>query len=120
MRCSAWRLLKNEDGAAAPTIALSLVALIAAGGVAFDYARMATMHTELQDAADQAALAAASQLDGATGACARATAAASDLLTNKTYFASFASGRNVTVTDTNSCDGSGNIKFYQSYNQTTD
>ena len=48
-----------------------MVALIAAGGIAFDYARLAAMDTELQDAADQAALAAASQLDRQTGACAR-------------------------------------------------
>src|SRR5258705_5903822 len=89
MVCSGRRLLRNSDGAVAPTIALSLVALIAAGGLAFDYARMATMHTELQDAADQAALAAATQLDGQPGACARAAAAAADLLTNKTYFASY-------------------------------
>jgi len=38
--------------------------LIAAGGIAFDYARLAAMDTELQQAADQAALAAVTQLDG--------------------------------------------------------
>jgi Flp pilus assembly protein TadG len=120
MRCSGWQLLRNEDGAVAPTIALSLIALIAAGGIAFDYARLATMHTELQDAADQAALAAATQLDGQANACSRAAAAAADLLTNKTYFASYGSGRNVTVQNEATCDASGSIKFYQSYNQTTD
>ncbi len=62
------RLWKNTSGAVAPTIALSLVALIAAGGIAFDYARLAAMDTELQQAADQAALAAATQLDRADDA----------------------------------------------------
>ena len=80
MRRSARRLLSDIDGAVAPTIALSLVGLIAAGGVAFDYTRMASMETELQTAADQAALAAASQLDGNGGACSRAANAAVSML----------------------------------------
>ena len=62
-----WRalgnLFNNSKGAVAPTVALSLFALIASGGIAFDYARLAAMDTELQDAADPAALAAATQLD---------------------------------------------------------
>ena len=117
---SGKKLFGNTKGSVAPTVALSLVGLIAAGGVAFDYARMATMHTELQDAADQAALAAATQLNGQASACARAAAAASDLLTNKTYFATYASGRNVTVQNDSACDGIGNIKFYKTYDQVND
>ena len=59
-----WRQLGgHEGGAVAPIVALSLFGLIAAGGLAFDYARLAAMDTELQTAADQAALAAATQLD---------------------------------------------------------
>lgn len=81
------RLWKQTDGAVAPTVALSLVGLIAVGGVAFDYAHLAAMDTELQQAADQAALAAATQLDGQSGAIARATAAANTLITNKTLLA---------------------------------
>ena len=57
------RFRVDESAAIAPTFALSLFALIAVGGIAFDYARLAAMDTELQNAADQAALAAASQLD---------------------------------------------------------
>ena len=68
-------LWSDNSGAVAPTVALSLIALIAVGGVAFDYARLATMDTELQNAADQAALAAASQLDQKANACSRANAA---------------------------------------------
>ena len=51
---------------------LSLFALIGAGGIAFDYARLAALDTELQKAADQAALAAATQLDRADGSRDRA------------------------------------------------
>lgn len=81
------RIGGNEGGAVAPTVALSLFALIGAGGVAFDYARLATLDTELQNAADQAALAAATQLDKQPGARARAIAAANNLVKNQTLFA---------------------------------
>jgi Flp pilus assembly protein TadG len=118
------RLARDANGAVAPTVALSLFALIAIGGIAFDYARLAAMDTELQDAADQAALAAASQLDGQSGACARAAAAASNLLANKTLFAktSTTTGTNVEVPTSGVADCTGNsaISFYQSYNRVTD
>jgi Flp pilus assembly protein TadG len=81
----------------APTVALSLVGLLVVGGVAFDYAHLAAMDTELQQAADQAALAAATQLDGQTGAIARATAAAQNLITNKTLLAGDGTSNAVTV-----------------------
>ena len=68
-----FQLARHKRGAVAPTVAMALFALIGAGGVAFDYARLASLDTELQQAADQAALAAATQLDRSTGARARAT-----------------------------------------------
>lgn len=77
----------NCDGTVAPTVALALIGLVAVGGVAFDYAHLASLDTELQQAADQAALAAATQLDGQSGAIARATAAAQSLITNKSLLA---------------------------------
>jgi Flp pilus assembly protein TadG len=121
MKRSVQMLWRNTDGAVAPIVALSLVGLIAVGGIAFDYARMASLDTELQDAADQAALAAAGQLDGQTGACARAAAAASSLLTNNTLFANESGqGRAIDVDNEGTCDASGKIKFYQSYDQATD
>lgn len=91
--------LKNEEGAIAPLYALVLTALIAVGGIAFDYSRLAAMDTELQNAADQAALAAASQLDGQGGAILRATSAANNLVANETRFANDGNvaGRNVTI-----------------------
>ena len=88
MMRKAWARLKSDNrGAVAPTVALALVALIAVGGIAFDYAHLATLDSELQDAADQAALAGATQLDGQTGAILRATAAARSLLANSTLLA---------------------------------
>jgi len=87
MRSSAKHLWSDRSGAIAAVYALALPALIAVGGIAFDFARMATLDTELQTAADQAALAAATQLDGTVDARVRATAAAQDLITNQTRFA---------------------------------
>ena len=83
----------DNSAAVAPIVALSMFALIGAGGIAFDYSRVATLDTELQQAADQAALAAATQLDRAAGAQTRATNAIQDgtasnrLAANLTRFA---------------------------------
>ena len=124
MRRAIGNLAHEISGAVAPTVALSLFGLIAVGGIAFDYARLAAMDTELQDAADQSALAAASQLDGQTGACVRAAAAASSLLANKTLFAktSATTGTNVEVptSGVTDCTGNSAISFYQSYDRVTD
>ncbi|MDP9423505.1 MAG: pilus assembly protein TadG-related protein [Pseudomonadota bacterium] len=87
----------DKRGAVAATVGLSLFALVAAGGIAFDYARMATLDTELQNAADQAALAAATQLDGLPNSRARARAAASQLVANLSLFANDGSGTSLSV-----------------------
>ncbi|MFN3620926.1 pilus assembly protein TadG-related protein, partial [Sphingorhabdus sp.] len=71
--------------------------LIAVGGLAFDYARMATLDTELQNAADQAALAGVTQLDGLPGARARATTAAQTLVSNITRLSNDGVGRAIAV-----------------------
>jgi Flp pilus assembly protein TadG len=120
MKHSVRTFWRNADGAVAPIVALSLIGLIAVGGIAFDYARVASMDTELQDAADQAALAAASQLDHQTGACARAAAAANALLTNNTLFATGGLGIAVPTSGVADCTGNAAIQFYQSYDQQTD
>ena len=113
-------LIGSQDAAVAPIVALSLFGLIAAGGIAFDYARMATLDTELQQAADQAALAAASQLDGKSGACSRAARAAVNLVANNSLFANESGGtRAVTVPLETDCDASGNVKFWQNKTKTT-
>jgi Flp pilus assembly protein TadG len=115
MRRSASTLFRSNDGAVAPTVALSLFALIAVGGIGFDYARMASLDTELQQAADQAALAAATQLDQQSGATARAVAAAQSLLVNQTRFGNDSGGINI-LTGQDATDASGNtvarVTFY--------
>lgn len=88
---------RNSEGAVAPTVALALTALIAMGGIAFDYSRLAGMHSELQNAADQAALAAATQLDGRDGARDRATTAASGLVANSTLLSDDDKGKSITI-----------------------
>jgi len=122
VRRSVKGIRRNDKGAVAPTVALSLFALIAAGSVAFDYARLATLDTELQNAADQAALAAASQLDGQTGACARAASAAANLINNRTLMANDSSASTapaIVVANEATCDGTGTIRFWQNVTKTT-
>jgi Flp pilus assembly protein TadG len=96
-----WSIGKNlwreESGAIASVYALALPALIAVGGIAFDYARLAAMDTELQNAADQAALAAATQLDGQADAVSRATNAASALVSNSTVFSNDGDARGISI-----------------------
>jgi Flp pilus assembly protein TadG len=128
MRRSARHFWGNSDGAVAPTVALSLVALIAVGGIAFDYARMATLDTELQNAADQAALAAASQLDGEEGACERAVDAAREIITNRTLMANDGDGLEITIAPSAVCEADGieitddpaaSIRFFEDKAATT-
>lgn len=114
-----WKELGgSKDGAVAPTVALTLFALVACGGLAFDVARVQSMDTELQNAADQAALAAASQLDGQDGACARAAAAASALVANSTLLANDGGDTDVVVPNEGGCDASGQVRFYQDKDKT--
>jgi len=114
MKRHLFDLWSDNSAAVAPTVALSLFALIGAGGIAFDYARMASMDTELQNAADQAALAAATQLDKEAGACARASAAAVGMVANQTLMANESGGANaVTIPSEPGCDATGQIRFYQ-------
>ncbi|HET9398314.1 MAG TPA: pilus assembly protein TadG-related protein [Sphingomicrobium sp.] len=87
----------DNSGAVAATVGLSLFALVAVGGIAFDYARLATLDTEMQNAADQAALAAATQLDKEPGAIARATAAAQGLIANQTLLANDGDSDNMSI-----------------------
>lgn len=133
MRRQLFRAGGDNGAAVAPTVALSLFALVGAAGIAFDYARMASLDTELQNAADQAALAAASQLDGEAGACSRAVAAARELLVNQTLFANDGDTRAVDVPDSPVClaetategdpeiedDPDASIRFFQDKAATT-
>jgi Flp pilus assembly protein TadG len=109
----------NDSGATAALYALALPALVAVAGIGFDYARIAAMDTELQNAADQAALAAVTQLNGETGACSRAAAAASSLVNNSTLMANDGAGLAVSVTNEATCDATGVVRFWQDEPGTT-
>ncbi|NVD43529.1 TadE/TadG family type IV pilus assembly protein [Qipengyuania atrilutea] len=111
----------DERGAVAATYAIALFGLVAIAGVGFDYARMAGMHSELQNGADQAALAAATQLDKGSGACARASAAAVGMLRNVTLLANDGDpdGNAVTFEPEPNCDATGFIRFWQNREGTT-
>ncbi|MBX7541290.1 TadE/TadG family type IV pilus assembly protein [Qipengyuania sphaerica] len=111
------RFVGDESGAVAATYALALIPLIAFAGIAMDYARLMGMDSELQNGADQAALAGASQLDGRTGACSRAAAAASAMLTNKAILAS--DDDTISLPNEGVCDAVGQIRFWQDKAKTT-
>ena len=100
-RATLHQLITDQSGAVAATYALSLFGLIAAVGVGYDFARLATMNTELHNAADQAALAAATQLTGKAGAIASAKAAAdgaaNSFIKNKTLLANDTNVTGVTI-----------------------
>jgi Flp pilus assembly protein TadG len=88
----------DQNGATAALYALALPALVAVAGIGFDYAHLAAMDTELQNAADQAALAGATQLDRQSGSITRATSAAQGgLVSNETLFANDGDTQNVDV-----------------------
>ncbi len=109
----------DEQGAVAATFAIALSGLVAIAGVGFDYARLVGMDTELQNGADQAALAGASQLDGRAavglvpGACARAATAARSLVSNVTLLANDGTSNAITLANETTCDAVGNIMFWQ-------
>jgi len=111
MRRAARQLWTSESGSVAPIVAISLFALIGAAGIGFDYARMASLDTELQDAADQAALAAATQLDGQSDSITRATAAAQNLFANNARFANDGTTRGIVISG---------FTFYLAYDQSAD
>ena len=104
------RLVADESGAVAATYALALLPLIALAGVGMDYARVMGMDSELQNGADQAALAAATQLDGKAGARARATAAATGLVRNISLLTS--DDNAITLTGAGRCGGTP-VRFWQ-------
>jgi Flp pilus assembly protein TadG len=77
------RFLTDDRGAIAPMVGMSLALMLAVGGLAWDVSRGFALRAELEAAADAAALAGATQLDGTDGARARATTAAQgSLVTN--------------------------------------
>lgn len=105
----------DRSGAVAASYALALPMLIMLAGVGFDYGRMVALDSELQNAADQAALAGATQLDGTTGSCQRAADAARKLVSNDTLLAS-GSGLSITVPTVDvgeDCTGTDQVRFWK-------
>ena len=74
----------DESGAISAMYAIAILPLVVMAGVAFDYSRLMSMDSELQNAADQAALAAATQLNAHDGAMADAEGAARNFFINET------------------------------------
>ena len=116
----ARQLALNESAAIAPLYAIGIFTLVGIAGVGFDYARMMSLQSELQNAADQAALAGASQLDGQSGACARAALAVREFTTNNTRVSNDGGGAGTDFgTTTTTCDPTANIVFYADKGKTT-
>lgn len=111
------RFSKDQSGAVAATYAIALVGLIVIMGVGFDYSRVMGMDSELQNGADQAAIAGATQLDKNAGACSRASAAIVGLLSNSSILTS--DTKAVTIPSEPACDATGFIRFYQDRAKTT-
>lgn len=118
MRQRGQSFRSDESGAVAATYAVALMGLIMIAGVGFDYARLATMDSELQNGADQAALAGATQLDGETGACSRAATAALELVSNITILSNDGEGNAITIQNEPACDQTGWVRFYQDEDRT--
>ena len=90
----------DQSGAVAATYALAIIPLVAIIGLAFDYARVVGMDSELQAAADQAALAGATQLTRSAGSMELAIAAIQGgLVTNSTLLSNDGAGGTVAITD---------------------
>ncbi|AKM09533.1 TadE/TadG family type IV pilus assembly protein [Croceicoccus naphthovorans] len=113
----------DQTAAIAPIYALSLFGLIGMAGVGFDYARLMALDTELQNAADQLALAAATQLDEQDDSITRAESA------GRNFFASSTSDYTNETRISNIDDGGGDDKrlitsvtfnFYQGYDDQND
>lgn len=83
-------IVSDTEGAIAPMYVIAIFVVLAMAGVGYDYGQLASLDTELQNAADQAALAAATQLSGQSGSIDNAKAAANattGLVSNKTVMA---------------------------------
>ncbi len=123
---SARSFFSDERGAVAATYAIAVTGLIVIAGAAFDYNRVMALDSELQTAADQAALAGVTQLDETNGACARAGNAAVSLVSNITLFSNDGDGNAATVNGgatvsvvEDACGSFTGITFYEDEAKTT-
>ncbi len=118
------KFLADQDAAIAPLYALGIGVLVTMSAIGFDYGRLMALDSELQNAADEAALAAATQLDGSEDAMANARDAANNAFAtagsefvNQTRFANDA--RVTGATDTRPIT-SLSYRFFDAYDSTTD
>jgi hypothetical protein len=75
-------LLRDDRGGVAVFGAMVTLTAIGAGAIAVDVGRMSVLRTQMQDAADARAMAAAVQLDGRDGAQDRARTVAEDIMSH--------------------------------------
>lgn len=94
-------LFHNDDGAVVIYVSMISLVLLSLGALAIDVGRTVTTHTQLQNAADAAALAAASQLTGDAGARDAARAAAISALQNRQAFVGSGGLVGIAATDCN-------------------
>ena len=90
-------LIRDARGAVAVYVAIVAPVLFGVGALTLDVGRLITLHTELQAAADGAAIAGARELDRFPGAIEKAREAAAEALTN---IQTFATGSKEAILDT--------------------
>ena len=95
-------LIRDNRGAIAVYIAIITPVMIGIGALTLDIGRLITVHTELQYAADAAALAGAPELNRSLGSRDRARAAAQGATANLQTFAADGGTKQVAV-DTTEC-----------------
>lgn len=97
------QFLNDDHAAIGPLYAIGISVIVVMTAIGFDYGRLMALDSELQNAADQAALAAATQLDGGDDAMTRARDSATNAFasvdstfTNQARFANDGQGRPIT------------------------
>jgi Flp pilus assembly protein TadG len=95
-------LARDSGGAVAIYIAIVAPIMLGVGALSMDLGRLMTLNTELQGAADAAALAGARELDRFPGAMAKASAAAVGAIANSQTFATDGGGKQVLI-DASTC-----------------
>ena len=91
-----FNFTRNNEGASLIYVSVMMAIILGFAGLAIDFSRISILHTQSQAAADAAAIAAASQLDGSANSITRANNAAmtTPLITNTQNFADGATGNN--------------------------
>ncbi|PBB94790.1 pilus assembly protein TadG-related protein [Mesorhizobium sp. WSM3862] len=106
----------DQRGIALILVSVMLPAIIGFSLLAIDMSRVNNMHNDLQKGADALALAGAAELDGTTGAWARAERAMATLVSNEGHFSTAAPNGRFTLTSgqpggTLRCNSAGNISW---------